>query len=210
MCLATQLSVGAPLEMSSYQRELLETEPYQGKLHFGDVEAIKMNDKTIFEKADYKISGVVLSAKNYEGTWFGDVMPVDLLLGFGTLANPEMRAGLLVEQFGRKGAIFQTSSSPMKYESLTKHFSNNHLVPINDEVKNVLNDMKQGDEIYLEGSLVDIYSDKESVQSSVSRTDEGEGFKGGPGACEVILIKKAINFTKGVDVSYTEKKKKAP
>lgn len=81
------------------------------------------------------------------------------------------------------------------HDTLTAYFSNNHLIPSNDNIEKLIKKIKENDYIKLKGYLVNAKTKKastmDSFDSSISRVDTGGG------ACEVIYV---------TDITWLEKK----
>ena len=67
---------------------------------------------------------------------------------------------------------------------VNEHIANIHLIPKDWHIESLLNKVKDSDIIELEGYLVDINYSNKVIYTSISRSDSG------PGACEVIFIRK--------------------
>ena len=69
------------------------------------------------------------------------------------------------------------------------HFSHTHIIPANNRIMRVLNYARIGQNIKIDGYLVDIFdgNKRRIVMTSISNTDTNESSRGG-GACEVMYV----------------------
>jgi hypothetical protein len=127
----------------------------------------------------YTIRARVLSKENYWEHW----APVDFFLGWGELLEEDATKGVIVQQGQRLGWWFPPKGSPLN--NLSHRVANTHIIVDNEDTRNEILEIKTGDEVYLQGALVEAtFANGTSMRSSLSRTDSGMG------ACEVFLIKK--------------------
>ena len=72
---------------------------------------------------------------------------------------------------------------------VNQHFSHTHVIPSNKNVMRALNFARIGQNIQIDGYLVDIFdsSKKRFVMTSLSNSDSNESSRSG-GACEVMYV----------------------
>lgn len=140
--------------------------------------------------AEYKIIGRVVATTNYNGSIQNKLSPKDVALVWGSLSNKEVDKK--IKWSSRKRKVYY-SISDTKWLSgidgkstITSNFSNNHLIPSNDEIRNLIKSIKKDDYIKIEGYLVNVYwqTNKSRFRwnTSTTRTDTGNG------ACEIIYV----------------------
>jgi hypothetical protein len=144
---------------------------------------------TITPKANYKISGEVISVKKYYYGFNALLSPVDIALVFGDLYTSGLYKEIKWSQSGRWYWWKYGSSFPKQDDKyIARWSSNNHIIPATENVKKAAKSVSKGDLITLEGYLIFIDGKKEDQsfwwRSSLSRSDTGDG------SCEVIYLKK--------------------
>jgi hypothetical protein len=144
----------------------------------------------LWEKDEYRITALaqfslearVLSKESY---WFGreaDLSPVDLALGWGPLSDQNVLDRLKISQNGRR-YFWWGRPLPLPAETIYTHSANMHILPANEEVEDLLDQICRGDVVKLRGYLVAVQTgDGWRWRSSMSRTDRGDG------SCEVVWV----------------------
>ena len=132
----------------------------------------------------------IVNTFNYVGyNMENQISPKDITVSWGSLANEENNSQL--DFYVPKPRFVSWRSSNQAWTKsmgnmINNQFSNNHLVPANNEIKKLINLIKEDDYIHIKGYLVHIkYTERNlyySWKSSISRYDNG------PGACETILV----------------------
>jgi len=142
----------------------------------------------IFPQAEYEMTAKVMSKKRYHNGWESRIIPYDLALAWGKLTESEMKKFIKYTQMLRFYFYKFTRDCPLTQEYIGDHSSNNHLIPANKNILNVLRKIRKGDIIQLWGYLVNIkgtYKGKDvNWKTSTSRADTGNG------ACELIYVEK--------------------
>jgi hypothetical protein len=132
--------------------------------------------------AQFSLQARVLSKEAY---WFdreADLSPMDLALGWGPMSDQSILDQLNISQGGRR-YFWWGRPLPLSAEEIYAHSSNMHILPANEEVENLLDQICSGDIVTLRGYLVAAQADDGwHWRSSLSRTDRGDG------ACEVIWV----------------------
>lgn len=153
-------------------------------LEYDNSEAVLTGGET------YSISARAWSTREYSDS-ISDIVPYDMLLAWGDMADDEAGDQLSWTQSDRKGQVsgmlggsdgFDVSS-----DYVVTHVSNNHLVPANDRIREALSDIEPGDMIRIQGRLVDIKvytgdGHAYTMSTSRNRADQGDG------ACEIIYV----------------------
>lgn len=140
---------------------------------------------TITPRAKYQIKAVVLSKHSY---WAGEMedqlAQYDLALGWGPMSEASVINQLKISQSGRWYEYRWEKFPPIDPSLIISHSANNHIIPANDQVLDVIKKIKQHDVVELQGYLVDIQDKQQNWQwhTSLSRTDTAGG------SCEVFWV----------------------
>jgi len=150
---------------------------------------VNLNTKTSFPfkeyiitpLADFKIHAKVLSRENYHLGPEADLSPTDLALGWGRMSDEKVLSDIEISQSGRWYRWY-TKTFPIPRREIELSSANMHIIPKDENVADVLESIRAGDIVSIEGSLVKISGDKGwHWNSSLSRMDTGNG------ACEIIF-----------------------
>lgn len=143
---------------------------------------------SLIPRFSYQIGGVVIGVSRYRSGWEASLSPVDIALLWGPWAE---RSVELIRQISMKkrGYQFETHAIITRgMEEVVTRTSNNHLIPANSRVRFGISKIRRHDRVRIEGFLVDVAVSAErgdfSWKTSLDRQDSG------PGACELILVKK--------------------
>jgi len=170
-----------------YEREITHS---PGILAPNAPQQISLTQPRFWEKDEYRITALaqfnlearVLSKERY---WFGreaDLSPVDLALGWGPMSDQNVLDHLNISQGGRRYSWWGRPL-PLPAEKIYAHSANMHILPANEDIENLLDQICSGDIVTLRGYLVAIQAgDGWNWRSSLSRTDRGDG------ACEVVWV----------------------
>lgn len=153
------------------------------------------NKYTIIPKFNYEISGLVVSQRDLEDTWWNinfDRDPLNIkdvcVIWGGNLVSDDYKkikfeSGLWTCFASFKGNVHLSENA----------ISNNHILPADSYVARELDHIQIGDQIYIKGWLVDYHVNKNSSyrQTSTTREDKGNG------ACEVIFADQIEILEKG-------------
>ena len=155
-------------------------QPRQSKVH--DKTPFFFDEYIISPLADFEISAHVLSRKNY---WMGresDLSPVDFALGWGRMSEPDVLETISISQSNR-WYYWRTPQYPIPRHEIESNSANMHMIPANDDIKEKLADVDEGDNIMIKGQLVRVDA-KDGWQwvSSLSRHDTGDT------ACELVYV----------------------
>ena len=139
---------------------------------------------TITPLASFKIKAFVLSTNSFSLGRESDLSPMDLALGWGQMSNQPIIDGLDISQSNRwyrwKAKVLIIPAS-----EISTHSSNMHIIPANEEVEDVLDELYKGCIIEMEGYLVSVKAaDGWHWSSSLRRDDTGGG------ACELVWAEK--------------------
>lgn len=131
--------------------------------------------------ARFSVAARVLHAKDYRGERDGDVVPVDLALGWGGMSD---RRVLEHFRFGQQNRYYtwRVDSWVLPQREIVRSSANMHLVPATPEIEAELLKARRGDVVSFWGSLVRIGGAEQPWISSQTREDDGAR------ACEVVYV----------------------
>lgn len=179
--------VTAPTPYSTGEDKIvIAEEPYQSSDFEAENIVLRFDENivTLEPQAEYEVSALILSRKNYYFEFGAKVMPTDLALGWGDMGDPEKNQGIKVTQSGRWYYFNYDNNATLKGRYMATHSSNHHTIPASDEIKKAIGRTKKGQLIRLSGYLVDITTEGENFdrKSSTTRTDTGAG------SCEIMYV----------------------
>ena len=139
--------------------------------------------------AEYEVSGKVVNIHDYKGSSLNDKLsPVDVGLTWGELANDnQVRWYSTGNRFLYWKASYEVINKLGGEDIISEQYSNNHLIPANDEIEKLVKEIEEDDYVTIKGYLVNMYATKSDGSyrywnSSTSRKDTGDG------ACELIYV----------------------
>ncbi|MCL2297317.1 MAG: hypothetical protein FWC38_07300 [Proteobacteria bacterium] len=145
--------------------------------------AFQKGDAVITPLATFKIRARVLSRRDYHSEANGDLIPVDLALGWGPMSDSAVLDKIRISQRNRF-YFWVVNEYPIPHRDIETHSANMHLVPASESIASSIKEARRGQIINIDGYLVRIErSNGWNIQSSLTRDDTGEG------ACEVIWVK---------------------
>lgn len=172
----------------------------------------KVEDKNAKMKmlAKYQIAGKIVNIVNYQYEYkttepnvFAELSPVDYTIAWGVMAehsnlykfHSDTRRTVTMEKDVSDSGLLAVSVLHM--DDYSDQYSNSHLIPANDSIREKLLVAREGDSVELEGFLVGVYIDGyEPWVSSLSRDDYhaltglqlGLGDTTKEGACEIMYV----------------------
>lgn len=136
---------------------------------------IRQQGYTLSTVASYELDARVLSSQAYPQSQAGDLIPFDLALGWGPMADLKTLSGLSFTQSDRKYS-WHATRLPYSANDITRYSANTHIIPATPAVRNVISQLQPGQLIALRGRLVNVTSpDGAHWNSSLSRTDTASG-----------------------------------
>lgn len=143
---------------------------------------IKVDDFAISPVADFQLEALILGRRDYHRGTEARLSPIDLALGWGPMAEPDVVDQVSIRQSGRF-YYWQVESYPIPRSDIIENSANMHLVPASPEVFAELQRAETDKRIRLRGLLVNIErADGWRWRTSTTRSDSGNG------ACEIILV----------------------
>lgn len=157
------------------------------------VQTIQKGDYTVSikYKYSYDIEALVVHTRDYSGSSLDDMLsPKDLALAWGIAAELNDKVDFRWNQ-GERFYSFYAGEEVLQMagsvDNITRHSSNNHIIPSNDDIKGKVMRIRRGDHIRLKGYLVNVDAVRTDGYryhwySSTVRDDTGHG------ACEVFYV----------------------
>jgi len=132
--------------------------------------------------AGFDIKAKVLSKAGYSLGRESDLSSVDLALGWQKMSDESVLDNIEISQSGR-WYRWSTNNFPIPRREIETQSANMHLIPANDLVEDMIDQVKQGQIIRITGSLVRVDAkDGWHWQSSLTREDIGAH------ACELVYV----------------------
>lgn len=139
-------------------------------------------DYMITPLASYRIHARVLSRENYRSGREAELSPVDLALGWGKMSDQMIVDRIDIAQSGRRYR-WRVDVFPIPRKEIERTSANVHIIPADESVQRMLNDVVKGMVVDMQGYLVKATADDGwRWSSSLRRTDTGDG------ACEVFWV----------------------
>lgn len=180
-----------PVSVAEDSSEIdISKDPVQTSYTSRDTIVIEKGDIRLTMKplASYKVSAMVARKKSYSDGWQGKVAPVDLVLVWGRLAEPEYDKYMTYTQRDRWYYFEYKAGSPFNNSFVYAHSSNNHIVPANENIYKAIKSVKKKEEAVFEGYLVNLNGNYNGQNvwwnSSLSRKDSGDG------SCELFYVER--------------------
>ena len=142
------------------------------------------NTYKLTKKATYNIEAVVKSKKKYTRDLSSVISNYDFALAWGELNEPDIDEHIDYSQSGRWYYYKYDSSTPVSKTYIGQHSANVHLIPANDLVAKQISKVNVNDLVELEGYLVYVKGENFTWNSSLTRSDTGDG------ACEILYVEK--------------------
>ena len=145
-------------------------------------EPLRLGDLEIQLRAEFRLAARVLSRRDYPRGRWGDLIPLDLALGWGPMSDPVNLAAIDIRQSGRFYS-WRVERFPIPRSAIEQSSANIHIIVGRPELLERLDQIEQGDTLRLGGYLVDVdYDDGTYWRTSMTRSDTGGG------ACELFLV----------------------
>jgi len=143
---------------------------------------LQQGDTTLRTRAHFDITARVLSRKAYSGGADGNLVPLDLALGWGRMSDSAVLAHIDISQSGRF-YYWHVKEFPIPQREIETSSANMHMIPASADVKRQLEQVRTGQVIRLDGFLVDASRPGGwHWNTSMTRNDTGAG------ACELIYV----------------------
>jgi hypothetical protein len=173
-----------------YEEINLFQNPVQNQYNKNDVLRFKTEDGTynLHLLSTYKIAALVVGHTTYSSGWQGQIAPIDLALVWGEPSQPDYDKYISFRQSDRWYFFEIKPDSPYSPAFISRHSSNNHIIPATENILKALKSIKKNQKIVLEGFLVNIDGIYKGQHvwwtSSLSRTDTGDN------SCELMYVQR--------------------
>jgi hypothetical protein len=140
---------------------------------------------SLLARARYSTKAWVVAEDDDFDDPFAEVMPIDVALAWGPVANPQILEEMSFHLARRYVSIRWSGDMPLDQQAVMGHLANHHLIASTDEVSAQLARVRTGDLLSLEGYLVDVDAAGQKIRTSLSRDDIGNG------SCEILWVERA-------------------
>ncbi|MDZ7714888.1 MAG: hypothetical protein U5J95_01625 [Balneolaceae bacterium] len=151
--------------------EMAPNKPKQEKA-FG-VKDIQHKNYTVSPLAKFEMQARVLAKKAYYADKQSDILPYDVVFGWGPMSDERNLDHILIKQSNRDYK-WEMTRPPIPEKQMKLYSANMHLIPANLMIKEKLGELREGHIVKIKGLLVKVSSDKGwEIKSSLSRIDSG-------------------------------------
>lgn len=145
---------------------------------------IELGDYTLKVVKPFEIEAQIIIPKAYVDDHLSPVSPVDFGLVWGAGVDDEFISQF---EFNHSKRLLYVRSKGNGYANTDEqmgYFANMHIIPADSLIKEKCLFLKEGDLVYFEGYLVDIYSNIKNshLRSSRNMSDRGRG------SCEIVYV----------------------
>lgn len=152
------------------------------QLDLAQAAPVEWNGLELQPRALFGLESRVLGTQRYRIGREADVSNLDLALGWGPMADPEILAHFSISQSGRF-YFWRARELPIPAAEVTRSSANMHMIAASPEVRAELRRLRPGDHLRLHGVLTDVHwADGRYWKTSLTREDSGNG------ACEVVWV----------------------
>lgn len=147
-----------------------------------DPQSFRFEDYLITPLADFSLEAKVLSREDYLLDRESDLAPTDLALGWQQMSDEAVLADIDIRQSGR-WYRWRVDNFPVSRQQIETQSANMHMVPGNEHLEAMLDRVRAGQIIRLQGQLIRAEADDGwHWQSSLTRDDTGAN------ACELVYL----------------------
>lgn len=161
-----------------------KTNPNQFSVSGAEQGAVTMNGYQIKPLEPFTLHARVLSSKYYSSDKEADLVPVDLALGWGPMADLNVINQIRITQSNR-WYHWRVDELPIPRREIETNSANMHLIPATPSIATAIQAVKVGQMVQFTGDLVEVTDPEKGWRwkSSLTRNDTGAG------ACELVLVK---------------------
>jgi hypothetical protein len=144
---------------------------------------IRIEDYRLTPRAKFDLRARVLSTENYSWGGEADLSPVDFALGWGPMSDQAVLDRISITQGARWYFTRYELPAPLPDRDIINNSSNMHMIPANPWVRKKLKEIRKGNIVQFQGSLVDVDADSGFIwRTSLRRDDTGNG------SCEIFYV----------------------
>lgn len=160
----------------------LGSEPAQSPLPKG-MGSYSFNEYTLKPLHGFSVDATVMSRHDYSEDREADLAPIDLALAWGKMRDDRIIKALNIQQRNRWYHWQWFGKEPLPSSEIISSSANMHMIPSNFAVLQTLQGIQAGDDVRIDGWLVEARGEDGWVwRSSTTRGDTGQG------GCEVIYV----------------------
>ncbi len=165
------------------QAEGLRLSQIPRQVDLQQAEIRQLGEFSLQPRARFDVQARVLSAERYRLGLSADLAPLDLALGWGLMSDQAIIDQIQVSQGSRWYILRWQLSAPADERSIMQSSGNMHIIPADEEVRDLAFSLRTGEFVELSGYLVDAHGPGGfRWSSSLSRDDTGGG------SCELFLV----------------------
>jgi hypothetical protein len=143
---------------------------------------LQRDNVTLVTRAHFDATARVLSREDYRFDAGASLAPTDLALGWGRMSDSQVLDRIEISQSGRF-YYWRVKDYPIPRREIEESSANMHLIPADAGVRAMLDRVRPGEVVRIEGFLVDASRpDGWHWNSSLTREDTGNG------ACELVYV----------------------
>lgn len=157
------------------------TAPRQQKLSKAPV--FVRDDFILRPVAEFELSARVLGKERYRLGRAAQLSPIDLALGWGPMSDQSVIDQIKITQ-SRRFYWWRVKQYPVPRRQIIENSANMHMIPANEDVRDALLSVKEGELVSISGYLVNVTSDDFVWKTSTTRKDAGAG------ACEIVWVER--------------------
>jgi hypothetical protein len=144
---------------------------------------VRVGRWTLTVRANYRVTARILARESYHFDALSDLVPEDLVLGWGPMSDNRVLRALEISQSNRFYYWRVPGALPVARDAIIAHSANTHVIARDSTIAKQLSRLRQGQIATLSGDLVDgVRDDGMWIRTSLLREDSGAG------ACEVFLV----------------------
>ena len=145
-------------------------------------------DYRITPLAQFRIDARVLAREDYRFDTEASLSPLDLALGWQRMSDGAVIERLDISQSGRWYHYrWGAEGPPLPVDEIRNSSANMHMIPADSAIEHLLDTIRVGDVVRIEGKLVQVEGDDGwRWRSSLTREDSGGG------ACELIYVESVV------------------
>lgn len=147
-----------------------------------DADPFEFNGFKVIPLADFQLRARVLSKERYRSGPEAELAPWDIAFGWGPMSDESILKEIDISQSNRF-YYWKVREFPIPRRDIESSSANMHLIPADDDILDLLDDVREGEILDLFGHLVRVEGPRGWYwKSSLTRQDTGAG------ACEVIFV----------------------
>lgn len=132
--------------------------------------------------ATYEVSAAVKSIEDYTTDFTSQISPRDFALAWADINKPRIDRYVSYSQKERWYYFTVKGGSNVDIDYIDLNSANTHIIPANEAVKSIVEEVEVDDYITMEGYLVNAIFVNGSWSSSLVREDTGDG------SCEILYV----------------------